>query len=298
MNPMKIRSVSVRALAAAALAAPALGTAAFVMVAAPAQDARAQQQQPAPPAVEWTPRRLNQLDRNVRRLERALTQRNAAGDPVIIETDPEVIVLQGVVSNMQRRLSDLEATVQRVNGDIERLTFALDEAQRDNAAMRALLTDSNNRIATLEGQLQAVAEANAPIVADSPTGSARQDFDRAIRLANSNDVRARRALEVFVITWPDESQAREANYRLGDLRAADGDQPGAVQAYATALSGWPRTSWAPEATIKLATGLNATDRNPQACAAVREFFQRYGEGAPTTLINRARQLRERAECPA
>ena len=227
-----------------------------------------------------------------------MTQRNAAGDPVLIETDPEVVVLQAVMENMQRRLADLEATVQRMNGDIERLTFAVDEAQRDNAAMRRLLTDSNNRITELERQLQAVSEANAPIVADSPTGDARQDFERAIRMANSNDVRARRALEVFVITWPDAAQAREANYRLGDLRAVDGDQAGAVQAYAAALSGWPRTSWAPDATIKLATGLNATDRNTQACAAVREFFQRYGEGAPTTLINRARQIRERAECPA
>ncbi|MFN3814845.1 tol-pal system protein [Brevundimonas sp.] len=292
----QLRPFTVSALIAGTALAPVM---ALVLVAAPATPARAQQQpQPQQQAVEWTPRRLDQLDRNVRRLERAVTQRNAAGVPVIIETDPEVVILQGVVSDMQRRLSDIEATVQRMNGDIERLTFANDEAQRDNAAMRRLLTDSNTRITALEGQLEAVAEANAPIVADSPTGDARQDFDRAIRLANAQDVRAQRALEVFVITWPDAAQAREANYRLGDLRAAAGDQTGAVQAYASALSGWPRTSWAPDATIKLASGLDATDRNTQACAAVREFFQRYGEGAPTTLINRARQIRERAECPA
>jgi TolA-binding protein len=289
----QLRPFTVSALITGTALAPLM---AMVLVAAPA--APAQAQQVPDQAIDWTPRRLNQLDRNVRRLERAVTQRNAAGDPVLIETDPEVVVLQAVMENMQRRLADLEATVQRMNGDIERLTFAVDEAQRDNAAMRRLLTDSNNRITELEGQLQAVSEANAPIVADSPTGDARQDFDRAIRMANSNDVRARRALEVFVITWPDAAQAREANYRLGDLRAVDGDQAGAVQAYAAALSGWPRTSWAPDATIKLASGLNATDRNTQACAAVREFFQRYGEGAPTTLINRARQIRERAECPA
>lgn len=290
----KLRPLTVPALIAGAALAPLM---AVLVVVAPAGPSHAQQQ-PQPPAIEWTPRRLNQLDRNVRRLERALTQRNAAGDPVLIETDPEVVVLQNVVDNMQRRLSDLEATVQRMNGDIERLTFANDEAQRDNAAMRRLLADSNNRITQLEGQLEAVAEANAPIVADSPTGDARQDFERAIRLANEGDVRALRALEVFVITWPDEPQAREANYRLGDLRAEAGDPPGAVQAYATALSGWPRTSWAPDATIKLASGLNATDRNTQACAAVREFFTRYGEGAPTTLINRAQRIRDQAECEA
>lgn len=289
----KLRPLTVSVLIASVAAAPLT---AAVLVLASAGPVQAQQVPDQP--IEWTPRRLNQLDRNVRRLERALNQRNAAGDPVLIETDPEVVVLQGVIDNMQRRLSDLEATVQRMNGDIERLTFANDEAQRDNAAMRRLLTDSNNRIGELEGQLQAVAEANAPIVADSPTGSARQDFERAIRLANERDVRALRALEVFVITWPDEPQAREANYRLGDLRAEAGDQTGSVQAYASALGGWPRTSWAPDATIKLAAGLNATDRNPQACAAVREFFERYGEGAPTTLINRAERIRDQAECEA
>jgi hypothetical protein len=39
-------------------------------------------------AVQWDKRRLDQLDRNVRRLERALTQRNAAGQPVLVEPDP------------------------------------------------------------------------------------------------------------------------------------------------------------------------------------------------------------------
>ncbi|WP_262423577.1 hypothetical protein [Brevundimonas denitrificans] len=181
----QLRPFTVSALIAGTALAPLM---AVVLVAAPATPVQAQQVPDQP--VEWTPRRLNQLDRNVRRLERAVTQRNAAGDPVLIETDPEVVVLQGVMDNMQRRLADLEATVQRMNGDIERLTFANDEAQRDNAAMRRLLTDSNNRITALEGQLEAVAEANAPIVADSPTGDARQDFDRAIRLANAQDVRA------------------------------------------------------------------------------------------------------------
>lgn len=68
--------------------------------------------------IQWDKRRLDQLDRNVRRLERAVTQRNAAGQPVLVEPDPEVVALQGRVDLMNRRLQDLEATVLRVNGDI------------------------------------------------------------------------------------------------------------------------------------------------------------------------------------
>ncbi|CAN5377412.1 hypothetical protein BH09PSE1_BH09PSE1_30980 [soil metagenome] len=59
------------------------------------------------PAVEWDVRRLDTLDRNVRRLERALTQRNAVGQPVLVEPDPEVVTLQGQVATMERRLGDV-----------------------------------------------------------------------------------------------------------------------------------------------------------------------------------------------
>jgi TolA-binding protein len=99
-----------------------------------------------------------------------------------------------------------------------------------------------------------------------------------------------------VITWPDTPQAREANLRLGDLRAAADDDAGAVQAWAAALQGWPRAAWAAEATLKLAEGLIATDRRTQACGALGEFTRRYAEGAPAALRTRAGQLRTRASC--
>jgi TolA-binding protein len=254
------------------------------------------QQLPPPPAIEWTPRRLDQLDRNVRRLERAVTQRNAAGDPVLIETDPEVVALTGRVNGMDRRLNDVEASFQRMNGDIERLSFELDESQRDNAALRAVITDANNRIRQLEQASQLQAELNAPITADSPTGTATGDLAAAVRLANANDPRAARMLETVIVTWPDAPEARQANYRLGDLRATAGDDAGAVQAYAAALSGWPRAGWAGEATLRLASALTATDRKPQACAALAEFGRRYSETASAALKTRATQIRARAEC--
>ena len=127
---------------------------------------------------EWDNRRLDQLDRNVRRLERALTQRNAAGQPVLVEPDPEVVTLQGQFALMDRRLGDLEATVRRINGDNERLTFQLDEATRDNQALQTRLRDAEARIQKLETQ----AELNAPIEATSPTGDATRDLAAAVAL--------------------------------------------------------------------------------------------------------------------
>lgn len=241
---------------------------------------------------QWDNRRLEQLDRNVRRLERALTQRNAAGQPVLVEPDPEVLVLQDRVALMDRRLSDLETTFRRINADNERLTFQLDESQRDSTALRTRLADAEARLGKLETQ----AELNAPVVANSPTGDAARDLAAAIRLLSEDRPRGERALETVVVTWPNTPQAREANSRLGDLRVAANDKAGAVPYYAAALKDWPRIGWAAETTLKLADALVATDRDTQGCAALAEFNRRYAETASATLKARAGQIRTAAGC--
>ncbi len=249
-------------------------------------------------AIQWDKRRLDQLDRNVRRLERALTQRNAAGQPVLVEPDPEVIALQGRVGIMDRRLSDLEATVQRVNGDLERLTFALDEAGRDNAALGTRVRDLEGRLREIETAAAREAELNAPIPSTSPTGDAARDLTAAARLAATDPERGERALQTVIAAWPDTPQAQEASSRLGDLRVSAGDQAAAVSAYAAALRGWPTATWAPATTIELANALNATDRKTQACTALTEFTRRYAEAATAAVRTRAAEARTRIGCPA
>ena len=242
--------------------------------------------------IQWDKRRLEQLERTVRRVDRALNQASAAGEPFILQTDPEVLALQGRVSTLDRRVNDVEATLQRVNSDVERLTFALEESGRDNAALRSRVNDFERRLKTLED----AAELNAPIVAHSPTGDAAQDLALAVRMATATPARGARALETVVVTWPDTPQAREANVALGDMRVAARDQAGAVQAYAAALSGWPRAAWAAETTLNLASALEASDRDTQACGALGEFTRRYAEGATPALRARATQIKTRAGC--
>ncbi|WP_313104666.1 tol-pal system protein [Brevundimonas sp.] len=246
--------------------------------------------------VQWDKRRLDQLDRNVRRLERALTQRNAAGQPVLVEPDPEVVAMQGQLQIMDRRLADVEQTFQRMNADSERLTFQLDEATRDNAALSRRLRDLEGRVERAEKAAEEQAELNGPIVANSPTGDAAQDLTAALRLLGTDGVRGQRALETVIVTWPNTPQSREASSRLGDLHVAARDNAAAVPAYAAALNGWPRTPWAPETTLKLAEALRATDRATQACGALNEFTRRYADTATAAQKTRATQLRTRANC--
>lgn len=248
--------------------------------------------------IQWDRRSLERLDRNVRRLERALTQRNAAGQPVIMEPEPEVVALTSRVTLMDRRLNDLEATLQRVNGDLERLTFQLDETTRDNAALETRVRTAETRLRDIAAAAERETALNAPISSTSPTGDAARDLAAAARLAASDPAMGDRALQTVALAWPDTPQAREANARLGDLRVSAGDQAGAVAFYAAALEGWPTVPWAGATVLELATALNATDRKTQACTALGEFDRRYAEAGSAALRARAAELRTRFACPA
>jgi len=248
--------------------------------------------------IQWDKRRLDQLDRNVRRIERALTQRNAAGQPVIVEPDPETVALQGRVGIMDRRLQDLEATVQRVNGDLERLTFQLDEATRANATLTTRVRDAETRMREMDEAAKRAAELGAPVSSDSPTGDPQRDLMAAARLAASDPEMGERALQTVTLAWPGTPQALEASSRLGDLRVSQGDTQGAMAAYAGALRGWPQTPWAAATTLELAAVLHANDRKTDACTALTDFNRRYAEGASAAVRARAAELRTTFACPA
>lgn len=251
-----------------------------------------------PPAIAWDARRLAILERNVRRLDRALTQRNAAGDPVILAPDPEVVALMGRVDLMDRRLSDLEATLVRLNDEAATLTAELEGADRTNRDLAGRVDALTRRLAELEAaNAEAEAAAAGTIAPRSPSGSEGGDFDAAVRLIRDGETEAAaEALQLFIVTWPESGRLAEAHYRLADIRAAGDDEAGAVQDYARALRGWPTTGWAPEATVKLAAALLATDRAEQACQALGEFQRRYAAGASPAVRTRAGQIDTQAEC--
>ncbi|WP_420480285.1 tol-pal system protein [Brevundimonas sp. FT23028] len=246
--------------------------------------------------IQWDKRRLDQLDRNVRRLERAVTQRNAAGQPVLVEPDPEVVALQGRVDLMTRRLSDLEATVQRVNADIERLTFAVDESKRDNAALGTRLRDAEGRVRAMEQAAAREAELNSPISSTSPTGDPARDLAAAVRLAATDPALGDRALQTVTLAWPDTPQAREAFSRIGDLRVSGADFDNAVRAYSSALRGWPTAPWAAATTLELVNALNSADRKTDACGALTEFNTRYAPTASAAQRARATEIGTRLAC--
>ncbi len=101
-------------------------------------------------------RRLDRLEKQVRELRSILFQGRDTGQPVVVKPegpDPEVTALQ-------QRVSDLDDTIRKLNGQIEVLTHDSDEARaaanavRDqNGELRGELKDLGDRVTKLETAL-------------------------------------------------------------------------------------------------------------------------------------------------
>lgn len=281
--------------------AAALAIAFAAAGAASAQNARSKAEDEAVPGVEWDKKRLERLERNLRKFERALNQNNEAGTPTLIEPDPEVVALQAVVDGLTRRIDDLEATNQRQNGSLDEKTAEVSALRRLAAEQRAQLDELRTRVAEVESKLaaQEQAAAQAEAIGEATSGDPAKDFQSAMQLMLDGEYAgAGTAFEAFVERFPDAAQAPEAWYRLGETRYLREDFTGAATAYASALKGWPKAKWAPEATLKLGAALNSLKRDTQACAALKEFDRRYAPGSAAALRGRATALKTRAKCAA
>jgi len=251
------------------------------------------------PGIEWDKKRLERLDRNLRRLERAVQKvENKNAPPILIEPDPEVVALQATVDIMSRKLDDQEAQLTRLTGQLEEAGHANAQLTRENENLTARLDTLTKRVDQNEAHLKDIeAQYGPPPPPPATTGSADGDFDQAYSLLTNGDVDAAgSAFEAFTTNWPTATQTPEAWFRLGQIRSLKGDKSGAVGAYATSLKGWPKTTWAPEATVKLAAALAETNQAKQSCAALAEFDKRYGTLASTPMKSEARAMAAKGKC--
>ena len=249
----------------------------------------------------WDAKRLQKLDRNVRKLERAIQRtEKQPSPPILIEPDPEVVALQATVDTMSRKQDDQTATITTLTGQLE-------DAQHQNQVLQQQLNAITTRMETLTKRAD-MADAHLKdvdaLLAPPPpppasTGDAEGDFEQAFNLMTSGQTDdSERGFEAFTTQWPEAPQLPEAWFRLGQIRTIKGDTSGAVAAYATALKGWPKTSWAPEATVKLASALDGTNRPADACSALAQFDKLYAKTATSDNKILAKNLKAKDKCPA
>ncbi len=249
----------------------------------------------------WDAKHLQQLDRDVRKLERSVARvENKQTPPILIEPDPEVVALQATVDSLSRKLDDNSSTVTRLTGQLEESQHQNQVLQQQVSALLARTDTLVKRADVAEAHLKDIDVALAPPPPPPPSkGDSEADFEQAFNLMTSGQTdEAERAFTAFTTTWPEAAQLPEAWFRLGQIRTMKNDSSGAVGAYAAALKGWPKTSWAPEATVKLAAALTDVHRPADACAALTQFDKVYGKMAATENRALAKDLRAKNKCPA
>jgi tol-pal system protein YbgF len=282
IEPMDLRRIFLPAIAATVLLA-ALPAAAQTPMEDPldARDAR----------------RMDRMEKVVRELRAIVFQGRDTGKPVVVQPAETDFQMQ----ELGRRVSDLEETLRRLNGQLESATHDLDQTQRETQALQAQNKALTDRLTALEQrttEVQAPAAAAADAAAPAPGPSASEAFTQARQLMMNGDYDgAETAWRDYTARFGDSPKAPEARYWLGktlSVRAAHGD---AAAAYIGAIRGYPQTSWAPDAMVELSRSLVALKRPADACRTLGELAKRYPK-ATASAKSRAATVGAQAKCAA
>jgi len=260
--------------------------------------------------------RMERLEKLVRQLRDIVVQARQSGDPVQVrivgDPDPDVVTAR-------RRLDDLEAAVQTLNGQVDGLTRdiqlarqaaqdqraaterATERANRSEGEFRARLDDLTQRLQAAEAAARPVVEpappgAAGPEEAGAPADDPAEAFAQAKRLLLAESYpAASAAFGEFIERFPEAEQTPEARYWLGEALFVQKAYADAATAYIGAIRGWPQTPWAPNAVVKLARSLIALEKPKDACRTLGEFKKRYPD-APKSVSDRAAAARAEAKC--
>ena len=268
-------------------------------------------------------KRIDALEKQVRQLRSIITQARDTGQPISVRlsSDPDP-----TVEALQMRIDDLEQAARSRNDQIDTLAHDVQLSRKDAADARAQAAAVQARMARIEARLGAIGEDNAAALAPAPapTPSAgpapapagsgtlgslpapatpvppgpAETFGKARQLLlNGEYASASTAFQDFVDKYPDNINAPEAYYWLGETLFIRGLYSDAALAYGNSVRGWPQTPWSSDAVVKLARSLVALNKPTDACKVLNEFNKRY-PAAPAAVKARAASTRTQAACAA
>jgi tol-pal system protein YbgF len=289
--------LGLRALGAAAaivlIAVPALSTPAFAQT--PMDD----------PLDARDARRVDRMEKVVRELRDIVFKAQRTGSPVVVQpadTDARL-------ADLATKISDLEGSLTRLNGSLETTAHDLDQARRENTALRAQVKALSDRLTADEQKaaeaMAAAAQAAAPPAAVEPpppadpraaAPPASTAFAKARQMMLSGDYdAAEAAFGDYVSTYPDTPRTPEARYWWGKTLSVRGDYVKAASAYIGAIRGWPQTAWAPDAVVELGRALVQLKKPGDACQTLTELGRKYPKAA-ASVASRAQAVRLQAKC--
>ena len=222
------------------------------------------------------------MEQVLREMRAIVFQGRETGKPVVVEpadTDSQLAAIN-------EKLNDLQASLTRLNGQMDVNAHALDQAQHEADALREENGGLKERLVILEqkvDQLTSAATIAAPPPAVSPQASAPAfPDDPAAAFAASRqaflakDYAASEAgFRDFLNRYGDTARGPEAHYYLGRLLLQRQDYANAAAQEVSAIRLWPQTAWAPQAVLDLSRALIGMQKPADACQTLTELGRRY-----------------------
>jgi tol-pal system protein YbgF len=147
---------------------------------------------------------------------------------------------------------------------------------------------------TASTQAQQSSGTFAPISLPGETPREKYDFATNL-LQQGNYDKAEAALKTFVMQYPNDTLAGNAQYWLGETYYVRGDFRNAAVAFAEGYQKYPQSAKAPDNLLKLAMSLGQQGQTQNACVALRQLDKKFPE-APANIKDRALRAKERYSC--
>lgn len=247
-----------------------------------------------PALKESDAKRVDRLEKAVKELRAIVFQGRETGQPVVVQPADA----QGQVQRLSDRLTDIDETLAKLNGQIEVIRHDLDQSRRDANDLRAANARLETEVSDLQKAAAAAAAAKAaPPPPPAPVSAPDTLASAQAALAQGDMSGAEAGFRNVLALDPDGPSAPEARYGLARTLIARQDWPEAATADIGAIRGWPQTRWAPLAVIDLSRALIAMSKPDDACSALAQIPRHYPKATPAVLKD-AQRLKLQAKCGA
>lgn len=149
---------------------------------------------------------------------------------------------------------------------------------------------------TQPGNTQAAALPGAPGRGTAIAGSARDEYDLAYGYILTGDYGlAQESFQNWLAAFPDDPQAADARFWLGESFYQQGEYRDAANAFLAVYKSAPDSQKAPDALLKLGVALSALGEKNAACATLAEVGRKYPQ-ASAALLSRVDEEERHAGC--
>lgn len=220
-------------------------------------------------------------------------------DPTYIKTvelDNRVARLEKQVNN--EGLTNLLATVQALQKDTQELRSQLEELQHEtqqsSERQRQLYLDVDQRLQSIESAAQSLTENRsvleggnlAPGELPVPGGTDRANYQAAFELLKQGRYdEAARALQQFMVAFPDSEYADNAQYWLAETHYVTQNYKRALGEFQVVIERFPQSRKLPDALLKIGFCNYELGRWSKAREALTTVANRYPETTAARLAN-------------